>query len=1331
MATIAQMLVALGVDNSAFKRGLGQARDELGRFVKQVDQAEREATTFARASGVVEKGVIAMTAAAGAFVTANLAVAIKSATGPALEFGRAMAEVSTLLDDTSSIPQLTKSVKDLAQSFGQAPSAEVAALYQIISAGATNAAEATSVLTAANKLAVAGVTDIRTAADGLTTILNAYGPAAGSAADVSDALFVAMRAGKTTIGQLASSISTVAPLAAQAGASLTDVLAAVSALSKGGVKTEVAMTGLRAVLAAIVKPSDDAVKLSKQLGIQYDAAGLKAKGLGGFLQDLKTKTGGNVEVLAKLAGGVEALTPILALTGTQAKDLSAIMETMANKSGQTATALAKVAATPAQQFAILHQKLAVVALDLGTKLLNAILPALIAINKGFSTVVAVVSAVTKAILLAGAGFLAFKAILIGVKIAETVTAFLALIPAINGAAGAMTLLGFATKGMLVTLGPIGIAIAAIGTLAAVIYASGQKSKDAQEQVTKWAAALATLNDEQVRNIQIGLKKQLVAAELAFQTANAAAKQALVDASQSRFDVTPHVDLTAVTKAKEQVDQLRALLKTTNEDLAGRGAQAAAQQRIKAEMEALAASLQTTLGGALADTRTAFDRYRDSILATLDTLDVLKQRQATVGDFAGGLADAFDAARVALEQVENRITDQRAVTGQVDSQLVALANTIRQRIKAATDDAFKPLIDGARDAIQRASLAAQTGASSFVQAQALDDLKARYRAVISAIDAEGGALKAPLALLQEQLELVNAIHERSAGMFGKIDQVALDRVVDKIEKATEAMLDARFDALSLEEALEGIAGVADGFLRVADALGGIGDNARQAIQGVVQLADSLRQVQQAKTESGAFDALKALPGIAGAIAAGASILSGVLGIGESADQRAMKETIQQNSKRLKELRDGLDQFQLNASATLGAGQTARSVLTDRDFLRQLQQANQQTLFLPGALHPEDLLDQKLREIGSNFQQLNAIAKSLGITLETTEGDISIQALQDLMDAAGITAESLTRLSNTFDVASRAADLRARLTGDTGELAQLQRDLMLFQNFAPQLSASFGAIDTATQQGRDQLRAAILHLLDSIKAGTLTPEQLGQFQNADQLLDVLDEITTALDAIPVKLTQFGDTLDQQRAKLDLKARLFGQDSPAAAVQRELDLLAQLAPELGKQFQGLDAVTADGREAIRTALQHLFTTIEQGLLTEGALGQLEGIDDLLSIISNTETALDSFTDATNAATASLRNVPEGFKLALRTFQSSFAEMAMPAPQQPVTTTAPAPASPPPIFDPGRVPTATYTFAPGSIVIEGTDLTADEIFDAVSAAARRKALSLYGDAERAAETL
>ena len=284
-------------------------------------------------------------AVAGAAVY-GLGRTVGNAATASAEFGTAMAEVSTLLDDTSSVDGLSDSVRELSREYGQAPTAQAKALYQIISAGASNAADATTILTAANKLAIGGVTDVATAADGLTSILNAYGAEVGTASDVSDALFVAMKAGKTTIGELSNSIGQVAPLASQAGAGLEEILAATAALTKGGVSTSEAMTQLRGILAAVVKPTKEASDAAEELGLDFSAAALKSKGLAGFLADVQAKTGGSTEAMAKLFGGVEALGGALALTGKASNVFRAILEDMAKKAGLTETAFAKMSETP-------------------------------------------------------------------------------------------------------------------------------------------------------------------------------------------------------------------------------------------------------------------------------------------------------------------------------------------------------------------------------------------------------------------------------------------------------------------------------------------------------------------------------------------------------------------------------------------------------------------------------------------------------------------------------------------------------------------------------------------------------------------------------------------------------------------------------------------------------------------------------------------------------------------------------------------------------------------------------------------------------------------------
>ena len=311
-----------------------------------------------------------------AVVFSKLIGELKAATAAALEFSKAMAEVSTLLPDTDDLEEVSRQVRQLSVEFNQAPVDQARAMYQVISAGARDAAEAGKILEVANRLAVGGVTDVATAADGLTSLLNAYGLAAGEAGNVSDALFVAMRAGKTTVGELSAGLGMVAPLAAQVGVGIDELAASVAALTKGGITTRISIAGLRAIMAAIVKPTSEAVAEAARLGIQFNSTALETQGLAGFMNTLVTATGGSTDSLAQLFGGVEALVPALALAGQAGTDLNAILGSMETKAGATGEAFDKVASSDAYRLEKAMGELKDMMIDVGNAILIYLVPAM-------------------------------------------------------------------------------------------------------------------------------------------------------------------------------------------------------------------------------------------------------------------------------------------------------------------------------------------------------------------------------------------------------------------------------------------------------------------------------------------------------------------------------------------------------------------------------------------------------------------------------------------------------------------------------------------------------------------------------------------------------------------------------------------------------------------------------------------------------------------------------------------------------------------------------------------------------------------------------------------
>ena len=289
-------------------------------------------TAFGKVAGTV----------AGAAMLGGVVSGLTSAIARSKEFGAAMAEVSTLLDDTSGLPKLEAGIRRISRQFAGDITTNAKAAYSIISAGASDTAETLKLLEVSNQLALGGVTDIATAADGLTSALNAYGEEAEKAIDFSDAMFVAMKQGKTTIGELARNLGSTAPLAASLNVPFSELLASVSAITKGGVGTAEAFTQVRAILTAMIKPSKEAADIAGELGIELGAAAIEGEGLNATLRTMVEASDGNVEQLGRMLGSVEAVNGALGLTASNGDSVNQILGEMDRRAGSTAESARKM-----------------------------------------------------------------------------------------------------------------------------------------------------------------------------------------------------------------------------------------------------------------------------------------------------------------------------------------------------------------------------------------------------------------------------------------------------------------------------------------------------------------------------------------------------------------------------------------------------------------------------------------------------------------------------------------------------------------------------------------------------------------------------------------------------------------------------------------------------------------------------------------------------------------------------------------------------------------------------------------------------------------------------
>lgn len=316
-----------------------------------------------RPLAVATKSVVGLTAG-----VASLAIAFGGfAAKEAAEFELEMQNINTLLigmeKDFSvirdSILELSTQVPQSAQ--------DIARAFYFIQSATSLGANALSILEAATKGAVAGFTTTEIAADGLTTVLNAYSLTADKATYVTDVLFATVVKGKLTFDQLSQNIGGVAAISNLANTSLEELGALIAALTKGTGQVEKSITSLRAAMNSVIKPTNDQRDAFKRLKITLD------DGLGGMrsfadiMEDI-AKADIPIQDLARLFPQIRALRGVAVL----ANDWSLFtdsLETTADAAGKTEEAFQKMINTLGNQVVLLGGNLNRLVIDFGTQMI--------------------------------------------------------------------------------------------------------------------------------------------------------------------------------------------------------------------------------------------------------------------------------------------------------------------------------------------------------------------------------------------------------------------------------------------------------------------------------------------------------------------------------------------------------------------------------------------------------------------------------------------------------------------------------------------------------------------------------------------------------------------------------------------------------------------------------------------------------------------------------------------------------------------------------------------------------------------------------------------------
>ena len=254
-------------------------------------------------------------------------------------YERGVKNVSTLLsaDDKSMFsPSLYEGVLSVSTEFGFKINDVNKALFNSVSAG-VNAANSINFLKDASTLAIAGVTDLKSAALGLTTVINAYGMEAKDAARVSEILFTTQKFGVTTVEELSKSIGVVVPFAAASGISFEELGAAISVTTRSGLDAAKTVTALRAAISQMQKPAAESIDLFTKYGIPIGSAELKATGFTETLRRLNEVYKESPRDIERMFGNVRGLTAIFSLAGDNAAEYGRFLQDMTTDTGDASS----------------------------------------------------------------------------------------------------------------------------------------------------------------------------------------------------------------------------------------------------------------------------------------------------------------------------------------------------------------------------------------------------------------------------------------------------------------------------------------------------------------------------------------------------------------------------------------------------------------------------------------------------------------------------------------------------------------------------------------------------------------------------------------------------------------------------------------------------------------------------------------------------------------------------------------------------------------------------------------------------------------------------------
>ena len=472
---------------AAYGKSIESVNDELAKHTELTDKVSSELNkTGEKIENVGKKASV---------VSAGIIAAGTASVKASADFQESMNKVNTLDLNASEekINGLKENILSLSSQTGVSATNIAEATYAMGSALGELKDNTVDYVGVATKAAIGGFSDTETAINGLSTVMNTYGmTTAEEMAKVSDQMLMAQNLGKTTFGEIAQSVGNVIPIFKQAGGSTEELFGAYAILTKNGIATSQATTGLKAALSNVVKPTADAAKVAQELGIDFSMTHMQNVGFAQFINEIGVACGGNVEKMSKLFGSTEALNSMLVLTSTEGMEqFNGAVAAMNDATGATEAAFEKMNGGMNTQLEILQTSIQNIGIQIGEILLPLVNPLIELMQNAASWIANLDDGTKKMIVTVAAIAAAIGPLLI--VLGKVISSVGSLIGAVPQIISGFSKVGSAFSGFvgLIAAHPIAAAIAAVIAIIATLWTKCEWFRNLVKSLFEWLMSMTS------------------------------------------------------------------------------------------------------------------------------------------------------------------------------------------------------------------------------------------------------------------------------------------------------------------------------------------------------------------------------------------------------------------------------------------------------------------------------------------------------------------------------------------------------------------------------------------------------------------------------------------------------------------------------------------------------------------------------------------------------------------------------------------------------------------------------------------------------------------------